>query len=221
MVAHAVHLVLVAAGLAGLGALLAPTLAPRPRANSPRDLHEQRVGSLRAALERYAAGAPVAALAGVPARPVTAPAGSVLLLPLAVSSALVAAGVHAAMVLPHAREGLAVALFFLGCALAQLGWADRALRRPTPTWLVLGAAGNLAVVAVWAVSRTVGLPGREAVGAWDVTAVACELVAAAACLLAVRAGVRRTAPWAEWHPAAHAWLALGTTLLVVLSLGGG
>lgn len=221
MVAHGVHLALVAAGLAGLGALLAPTVASRSRAGTPRDLHEHRVGSLRAALGRYAAGARVAALAGVPARPMTAGTGSVLLLPLAVSGTLVAAGVHAAMVLPHAREGLAPGLFFLGCALAQGGWTERALRRATPTWLALGAAGNLGLVVVWTVSRTVGLPVREAVGPWDVTAVTCEVVAAAACLLAVRAGAGRTAPWSEWHPAAHAWLALGVTLLVVLSLGGG
>lgn len=217
MLAHGVHLALVAAGLAGLGALLAPTVAPRPRASAPRDLHEQRIGHLRAALEQYAAGAPVTALAGATPRPAVAATGSGLLLPLALTSTLVAASVHAAMVPPHAREGLAPGLFFLGCALAQLGWAERALRRPTPTWLALGAAGNLAVVAVWAVSR---LPGREPVGGWDVTAVVAEAVAATACLLAVRAGVRRTAPWTEWHPAAHAWLALGVTFLVVLSLGG-
>lgn len=220
MLAHGVHLALVAAGLAGLGALLAPTLAPRPRASAPRDLHEQRTGSLRAALQEYAAGAPVTALAGAVPRPVVAATGSGLALPLAVTSTLVAASVHAAMVPPHSREGLAPGLFFLGCALAQLGWAERALRRPTPSWLVLGAAGNLAVVAVWTVSRTLGLPGREAVGAWDVTAVVAEVVAATACLVAVRAGGRRTAPWSEWHPAAHAWLALGVTFLVVLSLGG-
>ena len=222
MLAHGVHLALVAAGLAGLGALLAPTVAlrPRPRVSAPGDLHEQRVRGLRAALEQYAAGAPVTVLAPAPARPARAVDRSSLLLPLAVSSTLVTAGIHAAMVPPHLREGLAPALFFLGCTLAQLGWAERALRRPTPTWLLLGTAGNLAVVAVWAVSRTVGLPGREAVGPWDVTAVACEVVAATACLLAVRSGARRTAPWAEWHPAAHAWLALGLTCLVVLSLGG-
>ena len=220
MLAHAVHLALVAAGLAGLGALLAPTLAPRPRAIAPRDRHEQRVGSLRAALEEYAAGAPVAALTLAPARPAPTVTGSTLLLPLAATSTLVAAGVHAAMVPPHLREGLAPALFFVACALAQLGWADRALRRPAPSWLVLGAAGNLALVAVWALSRTNGLPVREPVGPWDVTAVVCEVVAAAACLLAIRAGARRTAPWTEWHPGAHAWLALGVSFLVVLSLGG-
>jgi hypothetical protein len=221
MLAHGVHLALVAAGLAGLGALLAPTLVLRPRAGAPRDLHEQRVGSLRTALEQYAAGAPVATLAAVPARPVRVAAdASALLLPLAVTSTLVAAGVHAAMVPPHLREGLAAGTFFLAGALAQLTWVERALRRPAPSWLALGAVGNGALVAVWAVSRTLGLPAREAVGPWDVTAVVCEIAAATACLLAIRAGARRTAPWAEWHPAAHAWLALGLTFLVVLSLGG-
>lgn len=225
MLAHSVHFALVAAGLAGLGALLAPTLAHRPRAGAPRDLHEERVGTLRDAVTQYAAGAPVTSLTTVAPRPVAAADASALLLPLAVTSTLLAASIHAAMVPPHLREGLLFGGFFIVCAVAQLAWAERALRMPTRAWLALGAVGNLAVVALWVVTRAAGLPfglmpTPEAVGSWDVLSAVCEVAAAAACLLAVRAGVRRTAPWAEWHPAVHAWLALGATFLVVLSLGG-
>lgn len=227
MLAHGVHLALVAAGLAGLGALLAPTLALRGRTGTPRDAHDQRVLALRSAVGQYAAGAPVSVLATPSQRPAVADDRSSVLLPLALTSMLGAAGVHAAMAPPHLREGVLFGSFFLACAVAQLTWAEAALRRPTAALLVAGAAGNLAVLALWVVTRTAGLPlglmpVPEAVGAWDVLAAVLEAVTVAACLLAVRAGAgdRRTARFADWHPAAHAWLALGATLLVVLSLGG-
>lgn len=225
MLAHGVHLALVAAGLAGLGALLAPTIAHRGRADAPRDAHDQRVLALRAAVGQYASGAPVSVLASRADRPAPAADRSPVLLPLAITSMLGAAGVHAAMAPPHLREGVLFGTFFLLCAVAQLAWTEVALRRPTAPLLLAGSAGTVAVLALWAVTRTVGLPfglmpTPEAVGSWDVLAAALEAVAVVTCLLAARAGVRRTAPFTDWHPAAHAWLALGTTFLVVLSLGG-
>jgi hypothetical protein len=48
--------------------------------------------------------------------------------------------------------------FFAVVAAAQLAWGAVALVRAPRWWLVLGAAGNLVVVATWVVSRTVGLP---------------------------------------------------------------
>ncbi len=226
MLAHGVHAALVLAGLAGLGSLLAPTLALRARPG-PRDAHEARVGALRAAVAQYAAGGRVTDLLAGPGQPVrTAPTATTLLLPLALTGTVAAAGIHAALFPPHLRERALFGAFFLGCALAQLAWSERALRRPTPRWLALGAAGNLAVVALWAVTRTAGLPfgllpTPEAVGTWDVACAAFELVAAGACVAAARQQLGRLAPWREWHAAAHAWLALTATLLVVLSIGGG
>jgi hypothetical protein len=149
-----------------------------------------------------------------------------LLLPLALTGTVAAAGVHAAMFPPHLRERALFGAFFLGCAVLQLAWAERALRRPTPGWLVLGAVGNVVVVALWTVTRTAGLPlglmpAPEAVGTWDVACSAFELVAAGACVAAARRGSRRLAQWRERHSVAHAWLALAVTLLVVLSVAGG
>ena len=230
MLAHGVHVALVTAGLAGLGSLLAPSVALNRRTGSrpgPRDAHDARVGALRAALAQYAAGGPVTDLLAQPVQPPQArPTGSTLVLPLAVTGMLAAAGVHAAMIAPHLRERLLLGAFFLGCALAQLAWTARALRRPAPSWLAVGAAGNLAVVALWAVTRTAGLPlglvpSPEAVGGWDVACVAFELVAAGACAVAAGRPAGRLAPWREWHAAAYAWIALATTLLVVLSVSGG
>ncbi|WP_343905239.1 hypothetical protein [Nocardioides aquiterrae] len=199
MLAHGVHAALVVAGLAGLGSLLAPTIA----LGRVTDLLTAPAGPARFA----------------------AP-GSTLLLPVAVTGTAAAAGIHAAMIPAHLRERLVVGAFFVACALVQLAWAERALRRPTRRWLAAGAAGNLAVVGLWAVTRTAGLPfgllpRPEAVGTWDATCAALELVAAAACVAAARRGPRRPAPWREWHAAAHAWLALALTLLAVLSVGGG
>ena len=48
--------------------------------------------------------------------------------------------------------------FFAVVAAAQIVWGAVALVRAPRWWLVLGAAGNLVVVATWVVSRTVGLP---------------------------------------------------------------
>jgi hypothetical protein len=230
MLAHGVHYTLVALGIAGLVALLAPTLAIRHRqsgTDAAHDLHDLRVDELRAAVDRYVGGAPVATL--LADRRVQADVGasplSTLWLPLAVTSCAGAAGIHAAMVLPHLRERALFGVFFIACTVLQLAWAERALRRPARGWLLAGAAGNLGVVALWAATRAAGLPfgllpAPEAVGPWDVTCGVWELVAAGACLVAARRGTqRRVAPWWDWQPAAHAWFALSAVLLILLSLG--
>ncbi|WP_395659252.1 hypothetical protein [Nocardioides sp.] len=231
MLAHSVHVALVTAGLAGLGALLAPTVAHRPRPGTVRDAHDARVGALRAAVARYAADGSVGALRTTPDRSTDRSlrlqsAGSTVLVPLAVTSSLAAASVHAALVPAHLRERTVFGLFFVVVAVAQLAWAERGLRRPTRGWLAAGAVGNLAVLGLWAVTRTLGLPlgllpEPEAVGAWDLTCAAFEVAVVGACLTGLRRGIRPAAPWREWNPALHAWAALAGTLLVVLALGGG
>ena len=98
---------------------------------------------------------------------------------LAVSSSGAAAGVHAAILPHHAAEWWVVGAFFLAVTLAQAAWACLVSLDATRKRLVAGIVGSLGLVALWAVSRTVGLPfglGREAVGAWDLAAVAWELV---------------------------------------------
>ncbi|MDR0346713.1 MAG: hypothetical protein LBI49_27060 [Nocardiopsaceae bacterium] len=53
--------------------------------------------------------------------------------------------------------------FFVVITVAQVGWGVVALVRAPRWWLALGALANLAVAAVWVVSRTAGLPaGPEA-----------------------------------------------------------
>ena len=77
----------------------------------------------------------------------------------AIALASIAAGAiniaAAATVGRASAENLA---FFVVVAAAQVVWGAVALARAPRWWLALGAAGNLVVVATWAVSRTVGLP---------------------------------------------------------------
>ncbi|HLM50785.1 MAG TPA: hypothetical protein VK279_09575 [Solirubrobacteraceae bacterium] len=94
--------------------------------------------------------------------------------------------VHAVVVPDHAGEGLAHGAFFVAAAAFQLGWAAALLGRvAVRATLRVGIAGNLAIVAVWALSRTVGVPvgpdawTPEAVGALDLLATYDELLLAA------------------------------------------
>jgi hypothetical protein len=82
-------------------------------------------------------------------------------------------------------------LFFLAASLLQLVWGVIALRAPGHALWVAGAAGNAAVLALWLVTRTAGLPfgllpQPERVGAWDVVATGCELIVVTGCLVLLK-----------------------------------
>jgi hypothetical protein len=68
-----------------------------------------------------------------------------------------AAGLHLAVLPSHLEEGLVVGAFFLLVAIGQLAAAALVHRGANGRARAVIAAGNLGVVAVWAVSRTVGL----------------------------------------------------------------
>lgn len=100
---------------------------------------------------------------------------------LAVSS--IAAGViHAAVVPEHLEEEWIFGVFFIAVAGFQTGWAIRVLFRPSAILYEIGALGNGALIGIWVVSRTVGLPiGSDAwmlerVGTADITATLLELL---------------------------------------------
>lgn len=235
--AHALHHAILLAGVVGVVALLSPRfLSTVP---GPRDEHERRVLALRASLAVPPGPVPdhLSAPSHDPARVATrtqwsgAPAltaGERVWLPLAAVSSTAAAGVHAAMTPAHATEGAAYALFFAGTALAQLGWVAALATRTTRRLLHVAVAGNLAVLALWALSRTLGLPfgllpAPEAVGAWDLACAVWELVVVAGCLAALRGPgplPARTAGWRLWHPVLPAYAAGSVLLLLALSLAG-
>ena len=62
------------------------------------------------------------------------------------------------------RANIDTLAFFVAVAAAQIAWGAIALVRVSRWWLALGAVGNLAVVATWLTSRTVGLPAGSAAG---------------------------------------------------------
>ena len=222
--AHTVHYALVVGGIVALAAVLGARLVPT--GHRPPDPHDLRVAALRRAATTGTLGVRPVPVTAAPSRTTsTGPAAA--LWPLALVASAAAAGVHAAMAPAHLREQAVVGLFFAAAALAQLTWTALALgTRPGRGLLLTGVVGNTACIALWALSRTVGLPlgllpAPEAVGAWDLAALVWELVVVGACLALLRdahAG-RRTTP-VGWHPAATVFLGVSVTALALLSLSG-
>jgi len=105
-----------------------------------------------------------------------------------------AATIHASVSAQHFREAFIFGVFFLAASSAQAGWAVLLISRPSRPILVVGAAGNAAVIMLWTVTRTVGLPvgpepwRPETIGTLDVISTLLELalVIGAANLLARR-----------------------------------
>ena len=120
----------------------------------------------------------------------------------AAALSMVAALIHLWVMPEHFREGWGYGVFFLVSASAQLLYVPL-LRWPNRTILLFGIAANLAIVVLYLLTRTVGIPffGPEAgeverVGFADVCATTSEVgigVALGAALLQdTTPGRRRT-----------------------------
>ncbi len=234
LIAHAIHYGIIVFGLVGVVLLLLPQRlhrSGRTAARAPRDAHERRVQELRASLAGEVAGETTLTVESPPSTPAgVTPArrnASRTLLPLAVVSSAAAAGVHAAMGPSHFSEGFLLGLFFAVSSMAQLAWAILALTTGGALLLRLGVLLNVGCVALWAVTRTLGLPfglipGPEEVGGWDVATVFWEVVVAACCLAALRRTPdARAASWESWSPAPRVWLVVSVVVLAVLSFTAG
>jgi hypothetical protein len=120
-----------------------------------------------------------------------APTGPVLA--LAMLSAASGA-IHAAVSTAHFEEAFVYGAFFLVTSTLQAAWAVVLSYRPNRTLLAIGTVGNAAIIIVWTLTRTVGLPvgpqswSPEPIGALDVISTLLELaiVLGAANLLARR-----------------------------------
>jgi hypothetical protein len=96
---------------------------------------------------------------------------------------LLAAAMHLWVVPEHLEEWWGYGTFFVVLAAAQGLYALGLLRRPpSRPLLLLGVAGNLAVVIIWLVTRTAGVPllgphaGEvEGIGALDLTCTLAEV----------------------------------------------
>jgi hypothetical protein len=101
----------------------------------------------------------------------------------AAALSLLAAAMHLWVVPEHLEEWWGYGTFFVVLAAAQGLYALGLLRRaPSRPLLLLGVAGNLAVVIIWLVTRTAGVPllgphaGEvEGIGALDLTCTLAEV----------------------------------------------
>jgi hypothetical protein len=115
---------------------------------------------------------------------------------------LLAALIHLWVTPEHFREWWGYGVFFLGAALAQIIYAPLLLRWPNRTIVLLGIAGNSAIVLLYLFTRVLGIPffGPEAgvvedVGLIDVCATMSEaaIVVALGVVLLWRLAGERTA----------------------------
>jgi hypothetical protein len=101
---------------------------------------------------------------------------------VAASGSIGASVVHAVVMPHHLHEAAVLGWFFALLSLGQLAWVVVLLLRPRHDVVVAGVLANLAVVVLWAWTRTVGVPfgvaggARERVGAADLTATGLEVL---------------------------------------------
>ncbi|MDD9370399.1 MAG: hypothetical protein PV358_09825 [Acidimicrobiales bacterium] len=139
---------------------------------------------------------------------------------LVVAVCVGSAVVHFAYAPTHLDEEASHGAFFLTVAWAQLGVAFALARWREVRWPWLAAAGvNAAVIAVWLVSRTAGVPGSDAesVGFPDALATGLEAVAVVGALLALRPALSDR-PMARLHPVVGGVAARGVLAVVSASI---
>jgi hypothetical protein len=87
-----------------------------------------------------------------------------------------------AVLLGELVGGVGFGGFFIACAVFQIVWAVVVVGSPSPGVYRLGSVANGAMVAIWAISRTTGLPVGpdpwmpEPLGALDLLATGLEVV---------------------------------------------
>ena len=108
-----------------------------------------------------------------------------------------AAVIHFVVIPGHWDEYWGQGLFFVVAAVAQLLWAVWIIVAPSRLVYLAGAAGNAAIVVMWIVTRTAGVPAgpgggeAEAVELADTLATLFEVILVVGALLLARAPSRR------------------------------
>lgn len=156
--------------------------------------------------------------AAVEAAPVERSERTMLLVALALAAGII----HGRALFDHATHYWLFGLFFGALTYAQVLWALLIYRRPDDRrWFMPAAVASLAVVGVWLITRTVGLPigpwaGRaEPIGVADISAALDELVLAAV-IVAMLRPAGRVAARMRWLRGPNC-MRLGS-MLVALSL---
>jgi hypothetical protein len=120
------------------------------------------------------------------------PGGIVVVRWWAAFASLGAGLIHLAVVSEHVAEWWLYGVFFLALGVVQIAWAVQTMEGDALPVPRLFATVNAAVIGLWFVSRTIGLPvgpepwAAEAVGRADVVASALEAVVVVFLVLAVR-----------------------------------
>lgn len=111
----------------------------------------------------------------------------------------------------------AVSLILVAIAAGSARWAVQAARRPTRRTLATGAAGAIALLALWVCTRTIGLPFGLAepvrIGALDAVTAADELLLACFALAAMRAP---SSPGQRWSAIGGAAISIS---FIALAMG--
>ncbi len=138
---------------------------------------------------------------------------------------LFAALIHLWVMPEHFEEWWGYGTFFLVSALAQGLYGAALLRGPGRPLLLLGVGGNLSIVVLYILMRTVGIPffgphaGEvEGVGVADLAATAAELALVAALLTVLLRGLPRERVVVLLFVLALAGLFVGHMLHLILSL---
>jgi hypothetical protein len=121
------------------------------------------------------------------------------------AAASIAAGVIHFLVTPdHFEEFALFGAFFLALGAFQVLWAGAVLAKPNTIVLLAGVLVSVAVIAIWIVSRTAGLPigpeagEPEAVGFLDILSTVLE-----ALVVVVGTYLLITKPESERRPELH------------------
>jgi|GEM_PF-754702 len=135
------------------------------------------------------------------------------------ATSLAAAGMHFAVIGEHFKEYAPFGVFFSLVAWLQALWAVGLVLSPSRWLLTAGLAGNLAVVGVWVVSRTTGLPLGPEPGAAEAASFIDVLSTVLEVLIAVGCGVllARPRPMASLRGRAG-WVAVLALVLVLAPL---
>lgn len=143
-------------------------------------------------------------------------------LSVALAGSVGAGLVHAAAARNHDGDRLLVVLFAL-CAVAQLGWAVAATLKPSTRVLVAGLVINGGALLVWALTRTVGVPFIESLGAAESvgTPDLGGALFAAISVLGVATVLLRPVPRTVLHPAGVAALAAFALVAALPAMAAG
>jgi hypothetical protein len=130
-----------------------------------------------------------------------------VLLPLVGVGSAAAAAVHLVVMPQHFEESVLYGMFFATVASCQVALAVITLGWPSRTLLIAGLLGNLSVVVIWLLTRTVAIPLGPAAGTTegfaglDTLATTFEVtVVAASIALLRRPNLRSALHPSTWSP---------------------